>query len=186
MAGAHLVCMRGVALYPAHWFPNLPTTVTEQSALEVMRLYPEQCTKINKASATEMGKTDGLGKTIVCSQVLWMIVQCITRKASGLPVTLRERHVAMHVICALIMYGLWWDKPHNVSAQLVLNESRDGGCAVVLQSAGFELSWVDIPSPAQETPQPQPGPVQISSHESLGISIPLVYDLGFRFQSAKP
>lgn len=71
-----------------------------------------------------------------------------------MPVTLLELHVAMHVICALVMYVLWWDKPHNISEQLVLNERREGACDV-LQSAGFVLSCepaVEVPSPAQETP----------------------------------
>lgn len=47
-----------------------------------------------------------------------MLLQCIVRKASGLPVTLLEIHVAMHVICAIGMYGFWLNKPQDVGEPL--------------------------------------------------------------------
>ncbi|RPB06945.1 hypothetical protein P167DRAFT_477651, partial [Morchella conica CCBAS932] len=66
----------------------------------------------------DKGKAEVLGKTLVCLQALWMLVQCIVRKASGLPVTLLEIHVAMHVICAIGMYIFWFNKPQDVGEPL--------------------------------------------------------------------
>lgn len=66
----------------------------------------------------DKGKAEVLGKTLVCLQALWMLVQCIVRKASGLPVTLLEIHVAMHVICAMGMYIFWFNKPQDVGEPL--------------------------------------------------------------------
>lgn len=48
------------------------------------------------------------GKTLVCIQILWMVVQCIARKATGYPLTLLEIHTMVHVVCALGMYVFWF------------------------------------------------------------------------------
>jgi hypothetical protein len=55
----------------------------------------------------DKSKADLLAKTLVCLQVMWMIVQCIGRKAQGLPISLLEIHVLVHVACALCIYALW-------------------------------------------------------------------------------
>lgn len=62
----------------------------------------------------DKAKAEMLGKTLACLQALWMLMQCIVRKAGGLPVTLLEIHVAMHVVCAVGMYGFWLNKPQDV------------------------------------------------------------------------
>lgn len=81
--------------------------------------------------------TDALGKTIVCSQAIWMVIQCISRNASGLPVTLLELHTAMHVICALVMYLFWWDKPQDIAEPVVLLEDIPESCLYALEAAGM-------------------------------------------------
>ncbi|RPB07135.1 hypothetical protein P167DRAFT_461413, partial [Morchella conica CCBAS932] len=62
---------------------------------------------VHWSDVEDKGKAEMLGKTLVCLQALWMLVQCAVRKASGLPVTLLEIHVAMHVVCAIGMYAFW-------------------------------------------------------------------------------
>ncbi|KAI2479136.1 hypothetical protein Ptr902_09347 [Pyrenophora tritici-repentis] len=68
----------------------------------------------------DKNKADGLAKLLVCVQAGWMIVQVISRAATGLPTTLLEVHVVAHVVCALIMYVLWWHKPRQVESPTVL------------------------------------------------------------------
>jgi hypothetical protein len=68
----------------------------------------------------DKNKADGLAKLLVCVQAGWMIVQVISRAASGLPSTLLEVHVVAHVVCALIMYVLWWHKPRQVESPTTL------------------------------------------------------------------
>lgn len=68
-----------------------------------------------------------------------MILQCVTRKASGLPVTLLELHIAMHVVCALIMYLLWWDKPQDINEPFVLFDDVADACLYALASARILL-----------------------------------------------
>ncbi|KAI9766758.1 MAG: hypothetical protein M1839_004775 [Geoglossum umbratile] len=62
----------------------------------------------------DKSKADILAKGLVCCQVTWVVIQCIARKASGLPVTLLEVHTMVHVVCALSMYALWFYKPLDV------------------------------------------------------------------------
>ncbi|EMD62822.1 hypothetical protein COCSADRAFT_59613, partial [Bipolaris sorokiniana ND90Pr] len=68
----------------------------------------------------DKNKADGLAKLLVCIQAGWMIVQVIIRTAIGLPTTLLEVHVVAHVVCALVMYILWWHKPRQVTSPTIL------------------------------------------------------------------
>jgi len=52
----------------------------------------------------DKSKTDKLAKTLVYFQAGWMILQVVSRAASGLYVTLLELHTVLHVICAIIIY----------------------------------------------------------------------------------
>jgi hypothetical protein len=56
----------------------------------------------------DKSKADVLAKTLVLFQVGWMVIQVIGRKISDLPITLLEIHTLVHVVCALIMYLLWF------------------------------------------------------------------------------
>lgn len=68
----------------------------------------------------DKNKTDGLAKLLVCVQAGWMIVQVISRSAAGLPTTLLEVHTVAHVVCALIVYILWWHKPRQVASPTII------------------------------------------------------------------
>ena len=56
----------------------------------------------------DKSKADILTKSLICIQVLWIVIQCIARKAAGYPLTLLEIHTMVHVVCALTIYVLWW------------------------------------------------------------------------------
>ena len=68
----------------------------------------------------DKSKADGLAKSIVCIQAGWMILQILGRLINQLPVTLLEINTTGHVLCALILYLLWWSKPLEVSDPTVL------------------------------------------------------------------
>lgn len=61
-----------------------------------------------KHQIEDRSKANILAKSLVCIQVTWMLVQCITRKAAGYPLTFLEIHTMVHVACALCIYILWW------------------------------------------------------------------------------
>lgn len=55
----------------------------------------------------DRSKANILQKALILIQVSWMALQCIVRKAQGLPITLLEIHTMVHVICALMLYLIW-------------------------------------------------------------------------------
>jgi hypothetical protein len=68
----------------------------------------------------DKNKTDALAKVLVCVQAGWMIVQVICRTALGLPTSLLEVNTVAHVVCALLMYIIWWHKPRQVESPTLL------------------------------------------------------------------
>jgi hypothetical protein len=64
---------------------------------------------IPEKAIKDKSKADILAKSLACLQVSWMIIQCIGRKVAGLPISLLEIHVLIHVACALCLYALWID-----------------------------------------------------------------------------
>lgn len=82
-----------------------------------------KCGHLPKASEDEImdkSKVDELGKLLACTQVTWMVVQVCTRLGLRLPVTLLEVTAISHVVCALVLYALWWHKPRKVDEPTVL------------------------------------------------------------------
>jgi hypothetical protein len=76
----------------------------------------------------ERGKSDELGKLFVLGQVVWFGLQCIARKATGLPVTLLEINTAVHVVCAIGIYALMWFKPQGATEPIVIDVSKCPTC----------------------------------------------------------
>lgn len=70
--------------------------------------------RVPEYSIEDRSKADTVTKLIACSQGLFMVVQVISRKLKGLPVTLLEFDTALHVVCTLIAYVIWFKKPHSV------------------------------------------------------------------------
>lgn len=69
---------------------------------------------IQESEIVDKCKADGSAKSLACLQAGWMIVQVISRVVYGLPVTLLEVNILGHILCALIIYILWWHKPRLV------------------------------------------------------------------------
>jgi hypothetical protein len=63
--------------------------------------------KYARKQSRTRAKPDILAKSLVCLQVSWMVIQCIGRRAVGLPISLLEIHVLFHAACALCLYALW-------------------------------------------------------------------------------
>ncbi len=63
-----------------------------------------------------------LAKALVVVQVLWLVGQAIERKVAGFPLTLLEIHTMVHVACAVIMYGLWIQKPLNFENPTIVTQ----------------------------------------------------------------
>ena len=71
--------------------------------------------QISKEDIVDKSKADNLSKMLSILQALWMFAQIVGRLIVKLPVTLLEVNTLAHIICALIIYILWWDKPKLIN-----------------------------------------------------------------------
>ncbi|KAH9209043.1 hypothetical protein DL95DRAFT_310758, partial [Leptodontidium sp. 2 PMI_412] len=69
---------------------------------------------VEAEAIADKSKANILAKGLVCVQVLWVAGQTIERKAVGLPISILEFHTLVHVVCALVMYVLWFQKPYDI------------------------------------------------------------------------
>ncbi|KAL7273154.1 hypothetical protein RUND412_004013, partial [Rhizina undulata] len=78
-------------------------TLTPDGFLEIVKknLLSLETVKRLYDDVKALSKSDILAKVLACTQASWFVIQCLARKASGLPVTLIELHTATHVMCAL-------------------------------------------------------------------------------------
>ncbi|TGZ78469.1 hypothetical protein EX30DRAFT_343189 [Ascodesmis nigricans] len=65
-------------------------------------------------------KADGLAKVIVCSQAIWVFLQCITRSIDYLPITPLELTTILHIVNLIFMYAAWWKKPVDAGRSMIL------------------------------------------------------------------
>ena len=71
--------------------------------------------RISKEDILDKSKSDNLSKVISVAQALWMLAQIVGRLIADLPVTLLEVNTLAHIMCAMIIYILWWDKPKLIN-----------------------------------------------------------------------
>lgn len=75
---------------------------------------------ISEEEILDKSKTDCLGRLISLLQAIWMLAQTLGRVAANLPVTLLEVNTLAHVLCALIIFFLWWKKPKQINEPTLL------------------------------------------------------------------
>ncbi|KAI5820323.1 hypothetical protein BZA77DRAFT_104815 [Pyronema omphalodes] len=132
MTSAFFVIMGGYAYRRGYDF-KIPesdlkfpyVTLTARGFLELARKGVIHPGILDDKAITDRSKADWLAKLLVCVQALWMVFNVIGRKASGLPSTLIELNVIVHVMVMVIVYGLWWDKPFEVNNPIILNPSPE-------------------------------------------------------------
>ena len=71
--------------------------------------------RISKEDILDKNKTDNLSKVVSVVQALWMLAQIVGRLIADIPVTLLEVNTLAHIMCAIIIYMLWWDKPKLIN-----------------------------------------------------------------------
>ncbi|KAE8149485.1 hypothetical protein BDV25DRAFT_130317 [Aspergillus avenaceus] len=106
-------------------FIELLENDTIQSLVDSGELKKEHFDHFN---VEDKGKASNIAKAIVVCQATWMAVQIAGRKASGLPVTLLEAHVAIQILYSVTAYIFWWKKPLDVAEpiSIPLDESYLG------------------------------------------------------------
>lgn len=87
--------------------PNPPQTLTSDAVLFFARY--GVFFDVSSEEIMDKSKANALGKVLICMQVIWFAIQVIARLVAGYPLALIEVHTIVHVLCALVMYILWWE-----------------------------------------------------------------------------
>jgi hypothetical protein len=74
----------------------------------------------------DKSKASAIAKTVACIQTGWLLLQCVGRQAEDLHITLLELNTSVHVIIAIAMYGIWWEKPLDIRRSIPFDRSRLG------------------------------------------------------------
>ncbi|KAK0625470.1 hypothetical protein B0T17DRAFT_532864 [Bombardia bombarda] len=81
--------------------------------------------QIHESQIQDKSKADWMAKTIICTQAGWMLLQVLGRVAKNMPVSLLEINTCGHVLCALVIYLLWWNKPLDINVPTLLASDDD-------------------------------------------------------------
>jgi hypothetical protein len=73
----------------------------------------------------DRNKTSSIAKFLACIQVGWILMQCFGREIEHIYITLLELNTAVHVLIAIVMFGIWWDKPVDINQPIVILEQHD-------------------------------------------------------------
>lgn len=127
LENAYFAMMGGYTFCPVKGLPDAENELTLAPEALAYLLRQGFITTADLASLqpeiVDKGKSDMLAKFLVCMQAAWMVFNCISRKIAGLPLTLLELNVMMHVVCALVVYICWWKKPHDAGRAISLSQT---------------------------------------------------------------
>lgn len=82
-------------------------------------------TFISKHDIKDRSKTDAFSKVFAIVQSSWLIVQSITRVASGLLLSQLELATMAYIIPAAVIYGFWLEKPFGVEHVTTIYRPKD-------------------------------------------------------------
>ncbi|KAH7350829.1 hypothetical protein BKA65DRAFT_499089 [Rhexocercosporidium sp. MPI-PUGE-AT-0058] len=90
-----------------------------------VRLCKEQKSPIiTEDDINDRSKSDVLTKAFAIGQSSWLALQSIARVSSGLPISEFELATIAYVVCAIVIYGLWWCKPFDVEHVTVMQSQK--------------------------------------------------------------
>ncbi|KLO14048.1 hypothetical protein SCHPADRAFT_827007, partial [Schizopora paradoxa] len=91
-----------------------PQKLTIKGVKFVMQHAPDLIPDIPITSITDRSKSNSLGKTLLAVQVAWFCLNCASRLAECLPLSLLEVSTLAHGLFTLSSYAMWWSKPLSV------------------------------------------------------------------------
>ncbi|PSR77131.1 hypothetical protein PHLCEN_2v8039 [Hermanssonia centrifuga] len=85
---------------------------------------PDLIPDLSEAEIMDKSKADGLAKSLALLQALWFCINCISRLAQRLPLSLLEVTTVAHAFCTFFTYLLWWHKPLNIREPTLISGDR--------------------------------------------------------------
>jgi len=87
----------------------------------------------------DRSKADALVKGFALLQCVWLFIQVIARAIQGLAITELELSTMAFILCALVIYILWWDKPFGVEHRIVVTGTIPPGRPVCKREGRLSL-----------------------------------------------
>lgn len=114
---AYLAACGGVAVDSSEFSRNARLQFTSAGISKLIEygLSPE----VPLEHVQARSNADILSKTGTLFQALCFVIQSCARWQTGLPVTLLEIHILIHVGCTLLTYLVWFRKPYAVSSPII-------------------------------------------------------------------
>jgi hypothetical protein len=84
----------------------------------------------------DKSQSDSLVRIIAIAQISWIVIQIIARASRHLAITQLEIGVAAFSICAIILYGINWEKPKGVLVPWTILSYENDIPADVLNTLG--------------------------------------------------
>jgi hypothetical protein len=99
---------------------------------------------ISKAELNDKNKSDNLVRAIAMVQILWMVIQIIVRASRHLAISQLELAVVAFAVCAILIYGLNWEKPKGVQTPHTVLQYREDIPKEVLAVLGKERTDMEL------------------------------------------
>ncbi|KUJ06551.1 uncharacterized protein LY89DRAFT_790414 [Mollisia scopiformis] len=119
MVQAHFINMGGLAtttsegLALLRW-ESLPELMDRYGWSEVVEQLPSD------VDIKDRSKTDSFTATLAIVQSLWLVLECIGRTVGGASISELELSTCAFVLCSLVSYGFWWNKPYDIEHRSVI------------------------------------------------------------------
>ncbi|KAF8849430.1 hypothetical protein BDZ45DRAFT_634377 [Acephala macrosclerotiorum] len=120
MALAFYICMGGLAIRT----PSGTTLIGEQEYMELMNIDERDdivAQLPHYQDIVDRSKTDSLTTILACLQSIWLVVQCIGRTVEGAAISELELITCGFVLCSVVTYAFWWNKPYDVEHRTIIN-----------------------------------------------------------------
>ncbi|KAK4940505.1 hypothetical protein LTR10_019379 [Elasticomyces elasticus] len=133
------VVMGGLVVDVGDVYDNVPwATLTPAGVLHFATKIGWERFSVGDQTIRDKSKADILAKVLVILQVSRSLFQCITRQASGYPLTVLEVHILVHAACAMLMYALWFRKPLDVGdpSSVDMSSAAENVALSLMRSSG--------------------------------------------------
>ncbi|KAI4140097.1 MAG: hypothetical protein L6R39_005953, partial [Caloplaca ligustica] len=138
-----------------HARESCPFPINSKQLLWLIKRGYVEYPKMTAKEVWDKSKADGFQKSLTCLQTGWFIIQIIGRAAQRLPITTLEITTLSFVLCTLVMFTQWANKPLDVESPTILTSNNS--IEEILLAAGDDanepykwtpLDFVDDPSPS--------------------------------------
>jgi hypothetical protein len=99
----------------------------------------EQLPSISEEEINDKSKSDGLVRAIAIVQIAWMALQIIARASRRLAISQLEISVLAFASCAVVIYGLNWERPKGVQVPYTLLRYKEDIPPSILQHLRSEI-----------------------------------------------